>query len=169
MKHKMLMTAAWLLSLLMVSTTAWAGSKKKAEKDTNQFRYEITCAGNAVQGTYLVKVYSYSRKAQVAEDQCRKNAVHGVIFKGYGGGDGCVAQRPLCNTPGAETAHEEYFRSFFADGGEFQKYASIIAGTTEVTKVGKEYRVGVTVSVRKDDLRKALEAAGVVRALNAGF
>ena len=169
MKHKMLMTAAWLLSLLMVSTSAWAGSKKKAEKDTNQFRYEITCAGNAVQGTYLVKVYSYSRKAQVAEDQCRKNAVHGVIFKGYGGGDGCVAQRPLCNTPGAETAHEEYFRSFFADGGEFQKYASIIAGPTEVTTVGTESRVRVPVSVGKDDLRKALEAAGVVRALNAGF
>ena len=138
MKHKMLMTAAWLLSLLMVSTSAGAGSQKKAEKDTNQFRYEITCAGNAAHGTYLVKVYSYSRKAQVAEDQCRKNAVHGVIFKGYGGGDGCVAQRPLCNTPGAETAHEEYFRSLFADGGELQKYAPIIAGTTEVTKVGKE-------------------------------
>ena len=100
---------------------------------------------------------------------CRKNAVHGVIFKGYGGGQGCVSQRPLAPTPGVETQYEEYFKSFFADGGEFQKYASILGGTTEVTKVGGEYKVGVTVSVRKDDLRKALEAAGVIRSLNSGF
>lgn len=144
-------------------------SKNKANKDTNQFRYEIECAGNAIQGTYLVKVWSYSKKANVAENQCRKNAVHGVIFKGYGGGQGCVSQRPLAPQPGIEAQYEDYFRSFFAEGGEFQKYASIIEGTTEIVKVGREYKVGVTVSVRKDDLRKALEAAGIVRGLNSGF
>ena len=143
--------------------------QKQANTDTNQYRYEIECAGNAIQGTYLVKVWTYSRNASVAENQCRKNAVHGVIFKGYGGGQGCVSQRPLAPTPGVETQYEEYFKSFFADGGEFQKYASILGGTTEVTKVGGEYKVGVTVSVRKDDLRKALEAAGVIRSLNSGF
>jgi hypothetical protein len=36
-------------------------------------------------------------------------------------------------------------------------------------RVGKEYKVGTVVSVRKDDLRKALEAAGVIRKLNSGF
>ena len=100
--------------------------QKKADKETSQFRYEIECAGNAVQGTYLVKVWSYSKKASVAENQCRKNAVHGVIFKGYGGGQGCVSQHPLANQPGVETQFKEYFDSFFAEGGEFQKYASIM-------------------------------------------
>jgi hypothetical protein len=161
-----------LLTLLVVAlcVPAFAGAKKKADKDTNQFRYELECAGNAVQGTYLVKVWSYSKKASVAENQCRKNAVHGVIFKGYGStGPGCVQQRPLANKPGIETQYKEYFDSFFADGGEFQKYASIVAGTTESVKVGKEYKVGCIVSVRKDDLRKALEAAGVIRSLRSGF
>ena len=161
----------FLLSLLVVALCmpVWAGAKKKADKDTNQFRYEIECAGNAIQGTYLVKVWTYSRKAAVAENQCRKNAVHGVIFKGYGGGQGCVSQRPMANTPGVETQYSEYFYRFFADGGEFQKYASIVAGTTESVKVGKEYKVGCIVSVRKDDLRKALEAAGIIRGLSSGF
>ncbi len=153
---------------LCLSAAAGVG-KKKADKDTDQYRYEIECGGNATQGSYLVKVSSYSRKADVAENQCRKNAVHGVIFKGYSGDRGCVAQRPLCSSPGAETENETYFRSFFADGGEYQKYASIVDGTTEITKVGREYKVSVLVNVRKDDLRKALEAAGVIRALNAGF
>ncbi len=161
----------FLLSLLVVALCmpVWAGAKKKADKDTNQFRYEIECAGNAIQGTYLVKVWTYSRKAAVAENQCRKNAVHGVIFKGYGGGQGCVSQRPMANTPGVETQYSEYFNRFFADGGEFQKYASIMPGTTETVKVGKEYKVGVVVSIRKDDLRRALEAAGIIRGLNSGF
>ena len=143
--------------------------QKQADKDTNQFRYDIECAGNAIQGTYLVKVWTYSKKASVAENQCRKNAVHGVIFKGYGGGQGCVSQRPMANTPGIETQYKEYFDSFFAEGGEFQKYASIISGTTETSKVGKEFKVGCVVSVRKDDLRKALEAAGVIQGLSTGF
>lgn len=160
------------LSLLAVAfcLPVMAGIRqKKADKDTNQFRYEIECAGNAIQGTYLVKVWSYSKKAAIAENQCRKNAVHGVIFKGYGGGQGCVSQRPLANNPGAETQNAEFFDSFFANGGEFQKYASIVAGTTETVKVGKEYKIGCVVSVRKDDLRKALEAAGIIRGLSSGF
>lgn len=161
----------FLLSLLVVALCApvFAGAKKKANKDTNQFRYEIECAGNAIQGTYLVKVWTYSKKAAVAENQCRKNAVHGVVFKGYGGGQGCVSQRPLANTPGIENQYKEYFDSFFSDGGEFQKYASIMEGTIETVKVGKEYKVGCVVSVRKDDLRKALEAAGIIKGLNSGF
>lgn len=161
-----------LIFLLAVALCmpAMAGIRqRKADKDTKQFRYEIECGGNAIQGTYLVKVWTYSKSKNVAENQCRKNAVHGVIFKGYGGGQGCVSQRPMANTPGVETQFEDYFKSFFADGGEFQKYASIMAGTTETVKVGKEYKVGVVVSVRKDDLRKALEAAGVIRGLSSGF
>jgi sRNA-binding protein len=36
-------------------------------------------------------------------------------------------------------------------------------------KVGKEYKIGVIVSVMKDELRKDLEAAGVIRGLASGF
>ena len=161
-----------LLSLLVVVLCLPACRsirQNKANKDTNQYRYEIECAGNAVQGTYLVKVWTYSKSAAVAENQCRKNAVHGVIFKGYGGGQGCVSQRPMANNPGVEQQYKEYFDSFFATGGEFQKYASIMSGTMETVRVGNEYKVGVVVSVRKDDLRKALEAAGVIKSLNSGF
>ena len=75
----------------------------------------------------------------------------------------------MANIPGIETQYKEYFDSFFAEGGEYQKYASIIEGSTEVVKVGKEYKVGKIVSVRKDDLRRALEAAGIIRGLNSGF
>ncbi len=82
MKTKFILLAVSFVLCLPV----FAGSKKKADKDTEHFRYEIECAGNGAQGTYLVKVYSYSKKPNVAAEQCKKNAVHGIIFKGYSGG-----------------------------------------------------------------------------------
>ena len=85
------------------------------------------------------------------------------------GGDGCVGQRALASGPGAELEYEDYFQRFFADNGEYRKYVSLVVGTEEILKVGKEYKVGVVVSVQKDELRKALEAAGVIKGLNYGF
>jgi len=40
---------------------------------------------------------------------------------------------------------------------------------TESVKVGKEYKIGVVVSVSKDQLRKDLEAAGIIKGLSSGF
>lgn len=164
MKKYLLMAAVMLLS-----TMAFATSKSKANKDTEHFRYDVECAGNGATGTYLVKVWSYSRKQQVAYDQACKNAVHGVIFKGYSGSNGCVSQPALARQAGVEMEYEDFFKHFFADNGDYRKYASAVNGTDEVLKVGKEYKVGVVVSVKKDELRKALEEAGVIKGLNYGF
>lgn len=164
MKRVLLLTMVALLSI-----ASFGQAKMKANKDTKNYRYEIECAGNGATGTYLVKVSTYSKRQAVAAEWTVKNAIHGVIFKGYGGGDGCVAQKPLVRDAGAETENAEYFRQFFANGGEYQKYASVVSGTMETSKVGCEYKVSQVVSVRKDDLRKALEAAGVVRGLGSIF
>ena len=80
-----------------------------------------------------------------------------------------MAQRPLVKNAGAEFEHQDYFNLFFQDGGEYMKFATYTEGTQEIIKVGKEYKVGVVVSVAKDDLRKTLEAAGVIRKLSHGF
>ena len=57
-------------------------TKKKADRDTEQFRYEIDYEKTAGEGIVSVKVSSMSKKPNIAEEQCKKNAVHGVIFKG---------------------------------------------------------------------------------------
>lgn len=162
-----------IISLVMVCALAtasvFASSKTTANKETQQWRYEIECAGNGAQGSYLVKVWSYSKKQATAQNQAVKNAVHGVIFKGVpANGNGCTSQRPLANNPSIEYDKAEFFKAFFADGGDYAKYASA-TNSVETTKVGKEYKVGVVVSVSKDALRKALEAAGVIKGLGSGF
>ena len=160
-----------LLSALILATVLSGAAKKptKSQQAMQQFRYELECAGNGVQGTYLVRVWTYDKKQKEAQAACARNAVHGVIFKGFAGGDGCIGQKALVPTPGAEMEYEEFFNLFFSDKGEYRKYVSIVAGSELCEKVGREYRAGAIVSIQKDDLRKALEAAGIIKGLNYGF
>jgi hypothetical protein len=43
------------------------------------------------------------------------------------------------------------------------------SGVPQTIKVGKEYKVGMVVSVSKDQLRRDLEAAGIIKGLATGF
>ena len=169
-----------ILVLLLLVTFSIDGfsqrrSKKKADKETQEWKYEIECMGTGVQGTYLLKVWSYSKKPKVAIEQAKKNAVHGVIFKGFAGsGNGCSTQQPLAKNPNIENEKKVYFKDFFAEGGKYMKFVSTttdgsVAGR-DVLKISKKrYKVGVVVSVHKDLLRKDLEAAGILRGLSSGF
>lgn len=164
MKKLLLLAAA-----LLVVAGASASSRKLKNSDTQKFQYEIEGVNNGLQGSYLVKVWSYSARPKADFETCKKNAVHGVIFKGYAGTQNARPQRPLIADPGTELEHAEFFDLFFKDGGEYNKYVTITAGSQEIVKVGKQYKIGLVVSVSKDALRKALEKAGVARSLSAGF
>lgn len=176
MKKTMINSSVIILSLLMISLTSNAqmSRKKKANNDTKAWKYEIECVGIGKPGTKVIKVWSYSKSAKVANAQAKKNAVHGIIFQGYaGGGQGCTSQKPLVSDPSLEHQKKEFFDDFFADGGKYMKFASHSGDATpEIIKVkikGYKYKVGVIVTVMSDQLRKDLEAAGIIRGLNSGF
>ena len=159
------------LSLLFITLGAWAEKQQKANSETDKFRYDIEYARPAGDGMCLVKVWSYSKKSRIAAEQCRKNAVHGIIFKGYTTSDGTGAsQRPLVKDLNAINEHADFFEPFFADDGNYRQYVSEVTdGSMEVRKVGKQYKVGVVVTVSKDLLRKHLESAGIIKGLTSGF
>ena len=167
------------LSIILVSgcltVMAQKKAKKRADADTEKFRYEMMCIGTGTEGTYLVKVFSYSKKPQVAKEQAKKNAVHGIIFKGFpANGRECKVQKPLVRNPNVAFEKEDFLNDFFADGGGYMKFVSLSTDGTpaagDVIKVNKkEYKVGIAVSVQKDFLRKELEAANIIKKLGAGF
>lgn len=150
-------------------------AQKGADKNTFRWRYEIEPAGAVgTQGTYLIKVWSYFKKADLAIEQAKKNAVHGIIFKGFGGMGGVSGQRPLAgNNPNLEEEKKEFFSEFFADGGKYMKFVNVSndgsISPRDRLKVGKEYKIGVIVSVNVEMLRKDLENAGIIKRLGAGF
>ncbi len=148
---------------------------KKAQKDTEAWKYEIECVGIGKPGTKVIKVWSYSKRAKVATAQAKKNAVHGIVFQGYaGGGQGCTSQAALVTDPSVYEQKKEFFDNFFdINGGKYTKFVSHSADATpEVMSVkikGYKYKVGVIVTVNSSALRKDLEAAGVIRGLSSGF
>lgn len=149
--------------------TSCGASKQLAGTNTGKFMYELEGVGNGSQGSYLIKVWTYSNAKYVDIESCKKNAVHGVIFKGYAGSGQVRPQAPLIRVAGAESTHADYFNAFFAQGGEYNKYVTLTSGSQEIVKVGKDYKIGMIVSVSKDMLRKTLEDAGIIKALGHGF
>lgn len=166
-----------LLLALMVCLPVFAfaqSKQKKADKETEAWRYEIEPENVGTQGTAVVKVWSYSKSPQVAAEQAKKNAIHGVIFKGIPAKDRLKGRKPLVDDSAKESEHADFFKSFFANGGEFQRFVALTNNGAieagDVMKVDKkEYKVGVVVTVSYSELRSYLEDKGIVRKLNSGF
>lgn len=156
MKHRLLFTV--LLALLSVAAMA---------KGDDPLQYDIEAAGSGTQGTYLVRVWVYSKSGKVSDADIKKAAVHGVTFRGFAAGEGSPAQRPIAPSPTVETQHADYFGAFFK--GPHEQFANIVTGSYRRTKLSKGYKSGAVVQVQKDALRHELEEAGIVRGLSSGF
>ncbi|GAA4938487.1 hypothetical protein GCM10023314_08870 [Algibacter agarivorans] len=173
MKLKHPIAILFIVLLGMTANAQW--KKNKANEDTKIWRYDLECEGIAKQGSKLVKVWSYSKNPKHAISRGMKNAVHGVIFKGYaGGGQGCTSLKPLVKSVDTEEEFKEFFEAFFADGGEYLKYVSAatdgsIAPGDRLKVSKREYKIGIIVNVQFEQLRKRLEKENIVRGLASGF
>lgn len=172
MKTKLAFIVLTLVGLLIFPTLI-IGQSRKAKKDTKSWRYEIEPVGVGTQGTYLLKVWSYSKKSKIAIDQAKMNAIHGVIFRGFTGISGVPGQKALSREPNLEDSQESFFKTFFKKGGDFMRFVSITndgsIAPEDRLKVGKEYKIGVIVSVNVSQLRKYLEDKGIIKKLGSGF
>ena len=133
------------------------------DKNNESLSYEIKCGGTAQQGYYIVEITAYEhKKKQLNMDLARKCAVHGVIFSGFSGEQGCKAQKPMLNAT-KEQQHADFFNAFFKN--DYMRYASAVDPSISIMKVGKRYAITATVQVAKDNLREMLEKAGIIRKL----
>ena len=95
MKTKLKNLILLLVLFMGYTLTISAQAQKKADEATNSWRYEIEVAKTGVEGTNLIKVWSYSKKPDIAIEQAKKNAIHGIIFKGFVGKAGISGKAPL--------------------------------------------------------------------------
>ena len=135
------------------------------------FGYEMTCLGVGSEGSNLLKVYSYGKTYDKSVEQAKHDAVHGILFKGIVGSNGC-ANQPAMVKPQEQVANQAFLDEFFKKG-EYLRFVNIsndgsVSGADRL-KVGSMYKIGVTVSVQKDALRKYLEQAGVIKPLGVGI
>ena len=161
------------ISLLIVLPGVYGQRRKKEDANTRNWRYEIEGVQTGVQGTYLIKVWTYSNRPDLAIEQAKKNAVHGIIFRGFAGTGRVPGKKPLAQSPNLEEEKSDFFSLFFGEGGKYMRYISLTndgaVAAQDRMKVGKEYKIGVIVSVNVDGLRKDLEDAGIIKSLGGGF
>lgn len=157
-----------LYFLMLVTAVMFSVSANAADKNEG-LKYDLVSAGVGAQGTYLCKVSVYTKKGKTTDADLKRAAVHGVIFKGVAGGNGVATQKPMAN-PTIEYEKADFFKEFFADDGPYMAYANVEPGTIgRKTTAKKEVCVSAVVSVSKDELRKYLEKAGIVRGLGSMF
>ncbi len=152
-----------LLCLTFLLLTFFMGAMGKGDKIP---QYDITGAGSGTEGTILVKVYVYAKS--VKDEDFKRAAVHGVVFRGCVGNQS-GARQPAMAPAIAEMDNAAFFEAFFAVDGPCQNYATIVAGSYDRVKTQKGYKSGAILQIDKTSLRKELEKAGVVRSLSTGF
>lgn len=152
-----------LFSLVLLLLTISIGAVARGEKMP---QYDIMGAGSGTEGTILVKVYVYGKK--ITDQDLKRAAVHGVVFRGCSGNES-GARQPAMAPPTAEIDNQEFCNVFFATDGQCQGFASIVEGSYDHVKTQKGYKLGAILQVDKTSLRKELEKAGVVRTLSSGF
>ncbi len=155
-----------ILTSIVLSSCGGASKLSKADLD---WSYEIESIGVGVEGTYAVRIWSYYKKPEMPVEIAKKNAIHATIFKGISAGGGAVAQPALIESAVQGVDNTAFFNDFFTS--EYQRFInSVSKSSAQVLKTGKnEYRIGYTMSVSKDALRKYLEEQGVLKALSYGF
>jgi len=149
---------------MIVFLAVGLGTMAKSEKMP---QYDIAGVGSGTEGTILVKVFVYAKN--VSDEDLKRAAVHGVVFKGCSSGNSSGARQPAMASPSAEVDNAAFCEAFFAKDGLCQSYASIVAGSYDRVKIQKGYKYGAILQVDKTALRKELEKEGVVRSLSSGF
>lgn len=168
----------FVLVLLIAGNTVCAGTKsqkKKADEHTATWNYEVETTAKNASGNYLLKVWSFSKNTFIAEEQAKKNAVHAIVFQGAPANKEkrLTPLKPLLQDPILEEKHTDFFKKFFAEGGEYKRFARISnSGLADIINYGKKdmkYKVGVVVMVEIAALRKYLEQCGIIKSLSHGF
>jgi len=149
--------------VLIFITNSVFSQKRKDERKLwkSDYNYEVRSLGVGVQGTKLIKVYAYARKFEDARILAKKRAVAACIFKGI---PGIPEVKKIMYKPDDSGQYDVFFKDFFETGGQYLQFVSITndAVGSDKMKVGRGYKVGLTVSVQYDNLREFLENKGII-------
>lgn len=153
-------TRVVLRYLFVIVLFSW--SSTAIAKEPEFLDYEIVCAGNS-EGHYLVEVSVFvSKKKEINEETVKRCALHGVLFKGFSAKEpGCVSQRRMIDE--LKDSDSEFIKDLLSK--DYGQYTETIGIPLQVVKQAKLYRVTTTVQVAKNQLRRDLEKAGVIRKL----
>ncbi len=131
-----------------------------AKSDKLDYDYSISGISIAKEGHYLVEVsVTVDKKKEATMDIVKQYAILGCLHKGFIVDN--ISQKPILSQSLNDNG-KDYVRRIILQ--EFNTYTSS-SYPLQIVKIGKKYRVTGTVLVFKENLRRNLEDAGIIRKL----
>jgi hypothetical protein len=137
----------------------------KAQSKAAYYNFEIEHI-KSNDGIETLKIYSFEKNQSKGIEQGKINSIKAILFKGIPNSQNT---KPLIKEYGAEEKYKKYFNDFFKKDGKYLKFISLSSNPSDITKEGNKLKVGIIVTIQKDNLRKELEASNIIKALNNGF
>jgi len=153
-----------ILAFCLLATVSGLQAAKKSS--AAYYNSETECLGVELDGSQTLSVSGTGRNKSDAVEQCKKNAVHDVIFKGIHSGNGGCNTKALITEVNATEKYEYYFNIFFKDGGEYQKYISMEDSRSFTKKRERRHsqvKYNITVRVLRSELQERLIADGIIK------
>ncbi len=152
------------IGLLVTLVVLLAACGAKISQASYDYKSQVLSAN--YDGTYAVRTQVRARNAAIAFTDAQRKVVKEVLFEGLDAApNGISPLQPLIFDKNAQAKHEAYFNTFFQDGGEWTKYASLKdkrTATTTYKRNGKQMVETVTVSVDRTGLKKKMQEDGII-------
>lgn len=117
-------------------------------------------------GTYVIRTQVRGRNAAIDFTDAQRKVVSEALFEGFQPASSGIEQiKPIIFDPNARAKHEEYFNSFFRDGGEWTKYASLKdkrTATTTYKRANAQMVETVTVTIHYAALKQKMKDDGII-------
>lgn len=150
-----------LITLLLALTTSQA-----QQKIAGNYIHKTECLGIELDGSQTVKAWGNGKNKSDAVEQAKKNAVRDVLFNGIHQGKQECETKPLIAEVNAQEKYEDYFNTFFKDGGAYKHFVSLRDENNEKRdkkKAHKSITYGLVLRVLRSDLKKKLIADGILK------
>ena len=170
-------TLVFMLAIMFMMPMAKAQNAIQRMKLFNSWdNYEVSTISVGQNGTKLIKVWGYGKKVDRAIVQAKKNAIHACLFRGLPASASANLTPPLISPGAKDKVLEEnldYFYDFFETAGGYLQFVNLnsdgMPSGQDRRKVKGGYKVAITVQVMYDNLKRKLEADGIIRTMNSGF
>lgn len=127
--------------------------------------YNTECMGKSMDGSQTLRVWASGRNRANAIEQAKKKAVYDVVFTGITSGSGECNAYPVIDEANARKKYEEYFDTFFADGGAYRQYVTTVnQKKSSVDKLQGDGTVmfGIIVSVNRSALYQRFVSDNII-------
>ena len=121
------------------------------------YNYDSKIISSELDGSYNIRAFGRGRNAVVAYDEARKQVVYDIIFNGVQSNNSQVSSlKPLVLEVNAKEKYEDYFNTFFTDGGAYRNFTSL-HDTRIITENWHNNKLQILVQVSVTVDRKAIK------------